>query len=47
MIKKVFLTLVAISTLSFSACERAKQVITPNNVSMDSDAPVKIGVIQP
>ena len=47
MIKKVFLSFVAIFIISFCACERAKQVITPDSVSMDSNAPVKIGVIQP
>ena len=45
--KKAFLTFVAIFTISLSACERVKQVITPDSVSTDLNATVKIGVIQP
>ena len=45
--KKVFLTFVALFTISLSGCERGKQVITPDSASRDPNVTVKIGVIQP
>ena len=44
---KIFLTLLAIVIISFTGCERVKQVITPDTLSTDAPSTVKIGVIQP
>ena len=44
---KLYLTLIAILVISFSGCERVKQVVTPDPTPTDSIATVKIGVIQP
>ena len=43
---KIFLTLIAILSISFLGCERVKQVITPDAPSTDTTS-IKIGVIQP
>jgi branched-chain amino acid transport system substrate-binding protein len=44
---KIFLILISISVISFFGCERVKQVITPDVLSIDAASTVKIGVIQP
>ncbi|MDE0685989.1 MAG: ABC transporter substrate-binding protein [Candidatus Poribacteria bacterium] len=44
---KIFLTLIAILFISFSGCERVKQVIVPDVPATDTVSTVKIGVIQP
>ena len=45
--KKVFFTFVAIFAIYLSACERTRQIIAPDSISMDPSTTVKIGVIQP
>ncbi len=44
---KIFLILIAIFIISFSSCERVKQVVTPDVLSTDTVSTIKIGVIQP
>ncbi len=44
---KIFLTLITIMVISFTGCERTKQVIVPDTLSTDVVSTVKIGVIQP
>ena len=44
---KIFLILIAILVVSFSGCERTKQIISPDASTPDATAPIKIGVIQP
>ncbi len=44
---KTVLTLVAILFLTFSGCDRTKQVLTPDVSTPDTVSVVKIGVIQP
>lgn len=44
---KIFLSLIAIIVVSFTGCERVKQVIVPDTPSTDAVSTVKIGVIQP
>ena len=42
-----FLTLIAIIVVSFSGCERVKQIISPDTTTPDATSTIKIGVIQP
>ena len=44
---KTFLTLITIIVISFTGCERVKQVIAPDVPAPDAVSTVKIGVIQP
>ena len=44
---KIFLTLITIIVISFTGCERVKQVIAPDAPATDAVSTVKIGVIQP
>ncbi|MCG9132115.1 ABC transporter substrate-binding protein [Candidatus Poribacteria bacterium] len=44
---KILLTLITIIVISFSGCERVKQVIAPDAPAPDAVSTVKIGVIQP
>ena len=43
----IFLILIAFSIVSFSGCERARQIIVPGPSSIDAVDSVKIGIIQP
>ena len=42
-----FIVLISVLVMTFSSCERVKQVVTPETSTADAAAPVKIGVIQP
>ncbi len=44
---KIFLTFLVIIIVSFTGCERVKQLITSDALSTDAASTVKIGVIQP
>ena len=43
----IFLTFVAISIISFSGCERIRQVVLSETLTPDPVSPVKVGVIYP
>ena len=43
----IFLILIAFSIVSFSGCERARQIIVPGPSPTDAADSVKIGIIQP
>ncbi len=44
---KIFLIIIAIIVVSFSGCERVKQIIPPDTTTPDATSTIKIGVIQP